>query len=457
MLRRVLALPVIVWALFPVLSRVPAGATFVAATDIFVSSERAITDNVGSPSDCTASQIVADSASRSAVDAQNDGWEAAAASRGFTVLGPVVPPSPTDPDRVDVSPTSMAVPGSSVVVDVSFRNVPHAQLGAFNPAAVGSPALGTDPNAGAAPTSYRNPYTPIPADGTMQDCAPYPESLYDTSSIAGLQPERLWNALYGSGTDLDGALFEFSSPVAAFGAWFGDLETRPGTPAYVKLIAADGSLVWEGEIPASIGPAPTSAECGGPAATDPLACGNQTTRWIGFVTQAGDQPISKMLVTVGDDDDCTQVPASQCDGSTEHLSWVGAMIAEPLPVATTTSSSTTSTTTTTTTSTTTTMPDPTTTTTTTPTTSAPVPTTTTTPAPAPTWSIPDRPDTTVVTKTLGVDQGRDPRPAPQSRQAPPKLLAATGSRAATSLVRLALGAVVIGALLVPRRRRSRSV
>ena len=105
--------------------------------------------------------------------------------------------------------------GSAVTIGVSYRNVPYADVAAYTPAAVGSPAVGTDPNSGAAPHSYRNPYTPIPNDGTLQDCSPYPASLYDTSPAAGLQPERQWNALYGSGSELDGALFEFSAKLSA--------------------------------------------------------------------------------------------------------------------------------------------------------------------------------------------------------------------------------------------------
>lgn len=358
----------------------PASAAFDGGTDLFISVERAISDNVGSPSDCTTSQIAADATARTDVDAQNDPWIATAASRGLGLVLPAVIPVPADPDRVDVSPTELSVPGSSVTIGVSYRNVPHSQIAAYNSAAVGDPSVGTDPNAGGGSTAYRNPYTPIPADGTMQDCSPYPASLYDTSSAPGIQPARQWNALFGSGTDLDGALFEFSSPVAAFGAWFGDLETRPpATPAYLKLLDAAGTVVWEGPVPATVAASPTDAECGGPnASTDLLGCGNQTTRWIGFVTKPGDPLISKMLVVVGDDDSCAQTTPSQCDGSTEHFSWVGAMVAEEDPATTTTTvpptSTTTSTSSTTTTTTTTAVPP---TTSTTSTTTAVPPTSTT--------------------------------------------------------------------------------
>ena len=439
----------------------PAGAAFSDGTDLFISAERSITDNVGSPSDCTPSQITADAAARVDVDAQNDPWEATAAARGLTVVRPATIPVPADPDRVDLSPTPLAVPGSTVTIGASYRNVPYADIAAYTPAALGSPAVGTDPNSGAAPHSYRNPYTPIPNDGTLQDCSPYPASLYDTSPTSGVQPARQWNALYGSGSELDGALFEFSAPVAAFGAWFGDLETRPGTPAYVKLIADDNTVLWEGPVPASIGPNPTSAQCGGSnTATDPLACGNQTTRWIGFVTQPGDPLVKRMLVTVGDDDDCTQVAPSQCDASTEHFGWVGAMIAEPDPLATTTTTSTTTTSTTSTTTSTTTVPpttvpptttSTTTTSTTTSTTAAPA-TTSTTLAPAVTTPPQERPST-----PSGVDALRGERPpaAPvadieAARFTP---LAFTGPGPVDRMALAATGLIVLG--VVVRRTAGR--
>ena len=394
----------------------PAGAAFSDGTDLFISAERSITDNVGSPSDCTPSQITADAAARADVDAQNDPWEATAAARGLTVVRPATIPVPADPDRVDLSPTPLAVPGSTVTIGASYRNVPYADIAAYTPAALGSPAVGTDPNSGAAPHSYRNPYTPIPNDGTLQDCSPYPASLYDTSPTSGVQPARQWNALYGSGSELDGALFEFSAPVAAFGAWFGDLETRPGTPAYVKLIADDNTVLWEGPVPASIGPNPTIAQCGGSnTATDPLACGNQTTRWIGFVTQPGDPLVKRMLVTVGDDDDCTQVAASQCDASTEHFGWVGAMIAEPDPLATTTTTTSPTTTSTTTTSTTTTVAptstSTTTTSTTTSTTTVPPTTTSTTTTSTTTTAAPITSSTTIAPTAMAPSQVRPSAPS----------------------------------------------
>lgn len=437
----------------------PAGAAFAEGSDLFISSERAITDNVGSPSDCTASQITNDSASRLAVDAQNDPWAAAAAARGLPNVRPAVLPVPTDPDRVDLSPTPMTVPGSTVTIGVSYRNVPYSDLGGYTPAAIGSAAVGTDPNTGPAPHAYRNPYTPIPADGTLQDCSPYPASLYDTNPLAGIQPARQWNALYGSGSDLDGALFEFSTPVAAFGAWFGDLETRPpASPAYVKLIGAAGTVLWEGPVPASIGAAPTDAECGGTnAATDPLACGNQTTRWIGFVTQPGDPAVAKMLVTVGDDDSCTQAAASQCDGSTEHFSWVGAMIAEPDPLATTTTSTSTSTTTTTTSTTTTIAPTTTVPSTIAPTTTVPSTTTTTTvvaPTSTTTTTIPPEVELPAPGNVDGLHGERrfDPPTPPDVEATRFTNLAFTGPALVDQLLLAGLSLVLLGGAVLRSRR-----
>ncbi|HBX76814.1 MAG TPA: hypothetical protein DEG43_04150, partial [Acidimicrobiaceae bacterium] len=351
---RPLAALSLIGSTFAMGTMLPASASFVASTDVFISGEVAIQDNVGNPNDCTTSQVVADSAARTATEALASPWLSTAAARGYDRVSNVIMPVPTDADRVNSSPTTMSFDTSAVTVDVSYRNVNHLDLAPFNPAAVGSAAVGTDPNAAISPTSYRNPYLPIPSKGTLQDCAPYPTSLYDTSPSAGIQPARQWNALFGSGTALDGTLFEFSTPVAAFGAWFGDLETRPrtdgnpqapaaapgqpdlsnGTPAYVKLIAADNTVIWEGIVPAAVNSNPQSSECGGATPT-PLACGNQTTRWIGFVTQPGDLPIKRMLVTVGDDDDCSQAALSDCMGSSEHFSWVGAKIAEVDPLTTT--------------------------------------------------------------------------------------------------------------------------
>lgn len=92
----------------------PASAAFDGGTDLFISVERAISDNVGSPSDCTTSQIAADATARTDVDAQNDPWIATAASRGLSLVLPAVIPVPADPDRVDVSQTELSVPGSSI-------------------------------------------------------------------------------------------------------------------------------------------------------------------------------------------------------------------------------------------------------------------------------------------------------------------------------------------------------
>ena len=82
-------------------------------------------------------------------------------------------------------------------------------------------------------------------------------------------------------------LFEFSQPLRSFGAWFGDIETRPGTtthpetPAYYKLIGENGTVVAEGVVPtatANLG----DPVCGGPDLdSDIVACANQAMRWLG--------------------------------------------------------------------------------------------------------------------------------------------------------------------------------
>ena len=88
----------------------------------------------------------------------------------------------------------------------------------------------------------------------------------------------------------------------------------------MKLFNTSGSVIWEGPVGGEIA---DDTQCGGTGDTDALACGNQGTRWVGFVAPAGEN-VSSMLVTVGDDDSCAQVAAAQCGGGTEHLSFVGA-------------------------------------------------------------------------------------------------------------------------------------
>ena len=92
----------------------------------------------------------------------------------------------------------------------------------------------------------------------------------------------------------DAVEFTFDRPVAAFGAWFGDLETRTdgsGVPAIVRVYDAAGDLHDEWNV------VPSTADqslCGGRF----RGCGNNTTMWIGY----SGEPISRMVVIVGDDD-----------------------------------------------------------------------------------------------------------------------------------------------------------
>ena len=55
--------------------------------------------------------------------------------------------------------------------------------------------------------------------GVMQDSAPRPTSFPSGTNF--------WNEASGNNTDRNGVLFEFSSPVQAFGVWVADFETRP--------------------------------------------------------------------------------------------------------------------------------------------------------------------------------------------------------------------------------------
>ncbi len=159
---------------------------------------------------------------------------------------------------------------------------------------------------------------------TLQDSAPRPDAtsadpipaLYDPTA----QP-RFWSQTGGDSTSRNAILFEFSSPVGAFGAWFGDLETRTdgGVPAILRLIDSDGNPIGEDQI---IEPDPsfftTQSDCGGLSSSDITGCGNSTTRWVGFVDPLA--RVSKMVVVVGDDD-------AGDDGYSERVSFIGATLA----------------------------------------------------------------------------------------------------------------------------------
>ena len=159
---------------------------------------------------------------------------------------------------------------------------------------------------------------------SMQDGSPKPQTLYS-------QREQYYNESAGTTSDRNALLFTFSQPVVAFGAWFGDLETRTeggGTPAIVRIFDAGGRRIGQDHeiVPST----PDQRRCGAPTEDDFIGCGNATTIWIGFVADA-DNPVGKILVVVGDDDTLR----GNDDGNSEHLSFIGPRLAlAPPPTAT---------------------------------------------------------------------------------------------------------------------------
>lgn len=158
---------------------------------------------------------------------------------------------------------------------------------------------------------------------SLQGSAPRPSSLFNTSN----QPDFLTETS-GSSTSRNAMLFEFDTPVRAFGTWFGDLETNPlGTEAILRLFDASNNQIGSDIIiPADTAflasNGNTTSDCGGaPSGTDVDGCGNSTTRFIGFTADVL-TPVSKMLVIVGDDDQ----PPTTSDGLTESMSLIGPSI-----------------------------------------------------------------------------------------------------------------------------------
>jgi len=229
-------------------------------------------------------------ASRSQVDTLDDAWRNAANSAGF---GKVTSWISLDSDTsIPANAYPLLTTANGITVNVSLLDMPNL-----------TNCTGTPPTG--------QPF--LSASNTLQGSAPRPASLYNTSA----QP-RFWNENAGSTTNRNAVLFEFSQPVAAFGAWFGDVETRPngGTPAILRLLDENGNRIGEDII---INPTtPDQTQCGGSF----VGCGNSTTRWIGFVDP--NVRVKKMLVIVGDDD-------LGGTGNSEHLSFIGATLAEATP------------------------------------------------------------------------------------------------------------------------------
>lgn len=257
-------------------------------------------------------------AARAAVDALDDAWRSLAEESigpGATIVSQgLVPAAVNDPDVI-------SFPGTPVTATVTRRRVPVADVPATGPTGPLTVSGGT-PNGGVT----------HPTADTLQDCAPRPASLYDTTA----QPPY-WNAVTFENTDIDGALFEFNMDVTAFGAWFGDLESRTdgrGKTAWVSLYDATGALIGSPEAVAPEALNGNQKLCGGPDQEDDPAvgCGNQSTRWIGF---SGNQAVRFMLITVGDDDSCEEKDvtnnAQNCNGRTEFLSFIGPTVAFPQP------------------------------------------------------------------------------------------------------------------------------
>ncbi len=251
----------------------PAGGTVSAATSLTVYNST----EAGSNS----------AATRTAVDAQDDAWRtgATAANLGnsfFTVTDTVTAQSTVNVPRTNI----FNIFGLNISYD--YRDFP------LDYRTTARPCIGSQ----IATASER--VTFLSKDNAMQTAqsAPRPASLYNPNNQplvydeieAANQPNRINTA--------NAVLFTFSTPVKAFGAWFGDIESRTangggGVPALVRFLDASGNRIGSDVL---IQPMTGSQSgCG----DSNSGCGNQSTRWIGFTDTNAAARVKQMVVVVG--------------------------------------------------------------------------------------------------------------------------------------------------------------
>ncbi|MEM1252861.1 MAG: hypothetical protein AAGI69_10535 [Cyanobacteria bacterium P01_H01_bin.21] len=229
--------------------------------------------------------------SRAQVDTLDTPWQSAATTIGATIITQNQIPAGSN-TTISGNAHTLFTTASGITVTTSLHDVTDVDLSIPN--SIGFVATGN---------------AQLSTNDTLQGNAPRPASFYNTTAHS-----RYWNENSGSTTSRNAILFDFSEPVTAFGAWFGDLETSPnGTSAIVRLLDASGNRIGDDiVVPPTIDP----SQCG---AASFRGCGNRTTRWIGFVDDASQ--VKQMLVVVGDD-------AAGETGNREHLSFIGATLAE---------------------------------------------------------------------------------------------------------------------------------
>ncbi|MEM6966386.1 MAG: T9SS type A sorting domain-containing protein [Bacteroidota bacterium] len=111
----------------------------------------------------------------------------------------------------------------------------------------------------------------------------------------------------------------FTDPVSNFGFFLGDVESsNQGRLGKVAIFDANDNLIASKLLdPIANGPITDESGCGENQGN--MNCGNGTTTWIGITNAI--PPIKKVLLVVGDDDNCAQTSA--CTGLTERISFGG--------------------------------------------------------------------------------------------------------------------------------------
>jgi uncharacterized repeat protein (TIGR01451 family) len=259
--------------------RVGVAALALASTALFIAAPAAYAAPQGWISDEISGNTIAD---RAAAQALETPWRTAVEAKGgnlerflFTSNG------------VISGVIGTASNGATVSLERTRYSInPADPDDRYNPVYVGPSA-----NPGTATCSGTN--------GTqLQDLAPRPTSLVGGAGCAGAGAFG-YSESGGAGENdtRDAVEFTFGAPVLAFGAWFGDLETRtvPATayPALLRLYDADGVLLSQTVI------APDASTDQSQCGTDSVGCGNRTTRWIGFEAEPS-EPVSRVVVIVGD-------------------------------------------------------------------------------------------------------------------------------------------------------------